>query len=151
MPPTGSMSGQRVRVDSTHKRSGAQAGDPSPSESVLCRCSGALAKGVSLRTVPYAYLASVAVVVLAVLCVVGALVGQKLRNMRRRSSMVRKPHTFRGGGHWCATCEEIHRLIREAVHKFNNLRLTRNRRPHDASLMNRRRASPILRTSSPIE
>ena len=31
----------------------------------------------------YAYLASVAVVVLAVLCVVGALVGRKLRNMRR--------------------------------------------------------------------
>jgi len=35
--------------------------------------------------------------------------------------MVRKPHTFRGGGHWCATCEQIHRLIGEAIHKFNNL------------------------------
>jgi hypothetical protein len=61
------------------------------------------------------------VVVLAVLCVVGALVGQKLRNMRRTSSMARKPHIFRGGGHWCATFEQIHRLIGAAIHKFNNL------------------------------
>ena len=69
----------------------------------------------------YVYLASVAVVVLAVLCVVGALVGQKLRNMGWGSYMVRKPHTFRGGGHWCATCEQIHQLIGAAIHKFNNL------------------------------
>ena len=52
---------------------------------------------------------------------VGALVGQKLRNMGWGSYMVRKPHTFRGGGHWCAACEQIHRLIGAAIHKFNNL------------------------------
>jgi hypothetical protein len=87
--------------------------------------------------VHYVYLAWVAVVVLGVLCVVGALVGHKLRNMRRGSSMVRKPHTFRGGGHWCATCEQIHRLIGEAIHKFSNLPPTEKpeatRREHNES------------------
>jgi hypothetical protein len=34
--------------------------------------------------------------------------------------MVRKPHTFRGGGHWCATCEQIHRLIGAAIRKKSN-------------------------------
>jgi hypothetical protein len=73
------------------------------------------------RVALYACVASVAVVVLAVLCVVGVLVGQKLRKMRRGSSMVRKPHILRGGGQWCATCEQIHRLIGEAMYRLNKL------------------------------
>jgi hypothetical protein len=58
------------------------------------------------------YVLTIVVTVLAILCVVGGLSGQELRNMRKQSSIVRRPHTFRGGGHWCAACEQIHRMIR---------------------------------------
>jgi hypothetical protein len=67
------------------------------------------------------YLLTIVVTVFATLCVVGVLSGQELRNMRKRSSMVRRPHTFRGGGHWCPNCEQIHRMIGQAVVKFRTL------------------------------